>query len=148
MESNSNNTFLMFGASAFVLVIIIGGVVYFASPRVEKPVESVKNEEQGLPLLTAEQKAVRRVLVNSVKRQVALDLELYYDKFGSLPETIAEFSSQDPEKLKLIEYRRVDSKNAEICIIETLETDSCRRAIVQADGSLYINTTFDFPKIK
>jgi len=71
---------------------------------------------------------VNDALARSVKRQVIVATELYYDDKKTVPQKLTDlfspssynnspYFSQNSPGLNLIEYRYVDSKNADVCLV-------------------------------
>ena len=71
---------------------------------------------------------VNDALARSVKRQVIVATEIYYDDKKTVPQKLTDlfslnsynnspYFSQNSPGLNLIEYRYVDSKNADVCLV-------------------------------
>ena len=76
MEPSSKTIFIMVGASALALFVIVAGVIYLMKTSGKGvSVEFVSSGDETLPILTPEQKAVRIALANFVRKQVTFDLE-------------------------------------------------------------------------
>lgn len=98
-----------------VLVIVIGGItLYFLAQN---------SKERGSDV-------AKQAVADSVRRQVNIGLEVYYDQNKRLPKNLSEYLAFNPSLnistnnsvSALISYRLVDEKNVELCYLVKIDT--------------------------
>ncbi len=77
------------------------------------------------------EKKVNKFLTEGAIKQIVLNTEIYYDENGTVPQSLTELYSFSPSLslntpgISSIEYRYIDSKNAEVCPIS--DKSKCKR---------------------
>lgn len=103
---------ILLGIIFGVGVLGVLGFIAYKAPQTEVEVKEKVND----------------ALARSIKRQVVLATELYYDDKKVVPSKLTDLFSpssydnspylpKDTPGLHLVEYRYVDSKNADVCLV-------------------------------